>query len=92
MDLRFYYWVFLGIVSQESPYRDYVAIVASVLYVYGCIFKRDVSGLVFGLNNMGIGLLLFTNFDYSVFLIGIWVILVSINYLIVKYLWGGVSY
>lgn len=89
MDLRFYFWVFLGMVSQESPYRNYVAIVASILYLYGCILKGDIPGLVFGANCIGMGFLLFTSFDYSIFLIAIWVILVSINYLVVKYLWGG---
>jgi len=88
MDIRYFYWVLVGALAFESPYRDLVAIIAASIYVVGVLMDADLSGLSFGLNNIGIWFVIMPSFDFGINVFATWTILVSINYLIVKYIWS----
>lgn len=89
MDPRYSFWIYLGVGSIHSPYTIYVFAFVSALYVFSRIRSYDGPGLIFGVNNIGIWLALYSNLDYGVFFIGLWAILVSINYLVIKHWSGG---
>ena len=88
MDYRYLFWFLVGAVTYESSYRDFVAIIASAIYFAGVIKDWDATGFSFGLNCIGIWLIIFPSFVYKPLVFDMWVILISINYLLVKKFWG----
>ncbi len=90
MDTRYFYWVLVGVLAFESPNRELVAIILAAIYTIGVLKNLDLPGLSFGINCCGIWILLFPSFDYGIKVYAMWVILLSINYLIVKGIWAKV--
>lgn len=88
MDLRFLYWIMVGAMAFESPYRDLVAIIAAAIYIVGVIIEFDLPGISIGLNSIAIWFALFPRVEFSLTTYAIWVILISINYLVVKAYWN----
>jgi len=87
MDLRYFFWILVGAFAFESPYRDLVAIIAVVIYSVGVLMEGDISGLSFGLNNVGIWFVIIPYFEFDLNVFAVWVILCSVNYLVVKNVW-----
>lgn len=87
MDIRYYYWLLVGLLAFESPNREFVAVILAAIYTISVLVELDLSGLSFGINCCGIWILLFPNFSYGVQVYILWIILISFNYLLVKFLW-----
>ena len=87
MDIRYYYWLLVGLLAFESPNREFVAVILAAIYTISVLVELDLSGLSFGINCCGIWIILFPSFNYNLGIYAAWVLLVSINYLVVKAVW-----
>ena len=88
MDIRFFYWVFFGVIAEFNPARGYLFIVGIILYAVSMLYEQDFAGLLFGLLNIGYGYLVFENFGDNPNRFAVWVIVVSLNYLAIKRYYG----
>jgi len=84
MDLRFFYWILFGVIAEITPAREYLFIIGIVLYAISMLYEHDFPGLLFGLLNVGYGYLVFEGFIENPNRFAIWVIVVSLNYLVIK--------